>query len=112
MTNFVLTAAPDKLPAVDFLTQSANGPFVDTGYDYRDRAGRVLGRVYLSVDTIRHLADVAGVLTPTSDEAIRAAYNKGVLDGVKEDLGGDLARIADVLQRSLEPASVPVGVAL
>jgi len=109
MSNFKVTNAPELQPAVDFLTQSANGPFVDTGGDYRDRTGRIMGRVYLSIDTIRHLADVAGVLATSSDAELTRAYNKGLVDGVKEDLGGNLVRVADTLQRFLDDVPGRVG---
>ena len=103
MSNFTVTNAPDKQPAHDFLTHSATGPFVDTGFDVRDQAGRILGRVYLSFDTIRHLADVAGVLNAPAPEALLAEYNKGLVDGMKENIGGDtLARVARTFERALD----------
>ena len=80
-----LTDAPTLQPAVDFITKTPNGPFIDTGFNvtFENR-----GRVYLSVDTIREMAQVAGLLE--SKNAQEASlydldiYNKGYEAGLKE----------------------------
>jgi hypothetical protein len=51
--------APTLQPAVDFVTKSPNGPFLDTGINV---IPEMRGRVYLSVDTIREMAEIAGLL--------------------------------------------------
>ena len=57
---------PDKAPALDFLTRTSVGPFVDTGIDVtlRSRPGDPLRteRVYLSEATIIQLAQLLGGL--------------------------------------------------
>jgi hypothetical protein len=72
-----------------------------------------LGPIYISLDTLTHMADVAGVINKPSQDALDEAYRRGVLDGIKHDLGGDLSRIIDVLERWLPVAravDAPAGV--
>lgn len=89
-------------PAVDYVTGSAVGPFVDTGRNIQDQAGRVLGRIYLSKDTVAEMARELGLIGGHSDStALETAYLKGKLDGLKEELGGDIYAVADTLRRWL-----------
>ena len=70
--DFKLVKSPDRHPAVDFITRSAEGPFVDTGVDIRLRSQPgmpvVVERLYLSVSTVRFLAEVAGLSFGESDQ--------------------------------------------
>jgi hypothetical protein len=108
-----MTNAPTLQPAVDYLTRSSVGPFIDTGRDAPAASGRGKDRIYISLDTLTHMADVAGVINKPSQDALDEAYRRGVLDGIKHDLGGDLSRIIDVLERWLPVAravDAPAGV--
>ena len=101
--NPVVVDAPTEQPAVCYLTGSSVGPFVDTGLYAEDKVtGRKFGRIYLCKDIVLALADLFGE-RPTPEGA-RAEYAKGFLDGVKSELGPDLARTADGLRRYLDHA--------
>jgi hypothetical protein len=101
VSNFQLTNAPTLQPAVDYLTRSSVGPFIDTGRDAPMASGRGKDRIYVSVDTVRHMADLAGILDKPSNTALDEAYRRGVVDGIRAELGVDLARVVDVLDRWL-----------
>lgn len=88
--------SPAEQPAVDYLTGSANGPFIDTGVYAMDRlTGRRLGRIYLSKDTVLSLAQMFDEKPSHGENS--AEYSRGYLDGVKDDLGSDLGRVAGAL---------------
>lgn len=110
-SRFTVTNAPERLPGVDYITGTAVGPFVDTGRDIEGPGGRNLGRIYLSKDTVAEMARELGIIKGHDENiAVQAAYNKGKLDGLKEELGGDIYSIADTLRRWLEhiaPAGDP-----
>lgn len=101
--DFVVVTNPDKAPAVDFLTRSGKGPFVDTGVDIimRSQPGMpvVTERVYLSFDTIGQLASLAGIKGSASHDEVRdnGLISFGKLEAVKENLDGDVARVFGVL---------------
>jgi hypothetical protein len=111
--DYQLVTHPEKAPAVDFFTRSGNGPFVDTGVDVilRSRPGMpvVTERVYLSRDTIRNLAQVAGVLEEGGVSAAREAQliAQGKLEGMRENLGGDaLVDLARTLSLTADAAGL------
>ena len=87
--RWVLTDAPTLQPAVDFITKTPNGPFIDTGLNvtFEQR-----GRMYLSVETIKEMAKVAGLLENKNAQQLtlhdRDMYNRGYEAGLKE--GEDL----------------------
>jgi hypothetical protein len=104
MSNFRLINAPDKTPGVDYLTRSSVGPFIDTGRDAPAASGRGLDRIYISVSTLRHMADLAGITAAPTEEGINAAYRRGLTDGIESatgrglvDLVADLDRVRDLL---------------
>lgn len=101
-SRFTVVDAPTLAPGTDYVTGTAVGPFIDTGRDIRDQAGRNLGRLYLSKSTIAEMARELGLIGGHADStAIEAAYNKGKLDGIQEELGGDLYSVTDTLRRWL-----------
>ena len=110
-----LVTHPDKHPAVDFITRSGEGPFVDTGVDIilRARPGMpvITERLYLSVSTIGHLAQVAGLsLGGLQEQENRTSYEAGLiaqgkLDGLKEGLGDGLVDVARTLREWLDAAA-------
>jgi hypothetical protein len=91
-----MTDAPTLQPAVDFITKSPNGPFIDTGFDvsFEQR-----GRMYLSVDTIKEMAEVAGLLENKKAQELslheleieNRGYERGLKDS--EELVGKLTSI-------------------
>lgn len=101
--RWTLTDAPTLQPAVDFITKTPNGPFIDTGFNvtFENR-----GRVYLSVETIKEMAEVAGLLESKNAQEKSLydldVYNKGYKDGLNdgEELIGKLtatiARLSSV----------------
>lgn len=110
--DFQLVTHPEKNPAVDFITRSSVGPFVDTGVDVllRPQPGMqiIQERVYLSVATIGHLAQLAGITgeshtTPDRERQLRA---QGKLEGLREGLDERLADVGATLRRWLDDAGV------
>lgn len=106
--DFELVTHPQLAPAADFITRSTVGPFVDTGVDVilRTQPGMPVQRerVYLAVGTIAHLAQVSGVgghegITKEREAQLIAI---GKLEGMKENLGGNLADVAHTLRRVLD----------
>lgn len=100
-----ITDAPALQPAVDFITKSPNGPFIDTGLNvtFEQR-----GRVYLSVETIKEMAEIAGLLeNKNAQEKVlhdTATYNRGYEDGLKE--GNELlGKLTAAIER-LSPAGL------
>lgn len=97
--RWVVTNAPAFQPAEDFITRSPNGPFIDTGFDVTFEKR---GRVYLSVETIREMAVVAGILENKNAQEKNlhdeGNYNRGYEAGLKE--GADLlAKLSAVTGR-------------
>lgn len=102
--RFSVTEAPALQPAYDYITGNAVGPFIDTGKDIIGAGGRVLGRLYLSKDTVREMAQELGLLSAPVNAQVHLddAYHRGKLDSLKEELGGDLYNVASHLGRWLD----------
>jgi hypothetical protein len=87
MSRFFLTDAPAMAPGVCWITKSGVGPFIDTGVDLSlhvvDR-----GRMYISVDAIREMAQIAGLFEekdPVSVELRKKEYyDLGYKDALEE----------------------------
>ena len=98
MSRFKTTDTPELQPGVDYVTGSATGPFIDTGKDILF-GERVLGRIYLSKATVAELAREFGIIKDqATDEALQDAYFRGKLDGMKENVGGDLNAVVATLR--------------
>lgn len=87
MSRYFLTDAPALDPGVCWITKTSKGPFIDTGVDLsRNVIDR--GRIYLSVDTIREMAQLAGLFDegePVSVELKKKQwYDQGYNDAIKE----------------------------
>lgn len=103
MGRFSVTEAPALQPAFDYITGNAVGPFIDTNKDIIGPGGRVMGRLYLSKDTIEEMARELGLLGPALHQGlIDDAYHRGKLDALKEELGGDLYSVSASLGRWLD----------
>lgn len=114
--DYALVTHPDRQPAVDFLTRSVEGPFVDTGVDVilRSRPGEPLRteRVYLSVATIRHLFELAEGISGSSEQAVQTRAQlvaQGKIEALKEGLHDDISRLARDLHRIVSDAGLDGG---
>lgn len=98
MGRFTVVDNPDKAPGVDYVTGTSVGPFIDTGRDITI-GERKFGRIFLSEDTVREMARELGIISDdnASEGALSAAYARGQLESVREDLGGNVARAVAVL---------------
>lgn len=106
--DFALVTHPEHAPAVDFLTRSGEGPFIDTGLDVWVRpvpgAANVRERVYLSVNTITQLADLAGSVQTPSGRTLHEEklIAQGKVEALREGHGERIAALAADLNRLLE----------
>lgn len=114
-TRYRLVEVPTFYPGADLLTRGVTGPFVDTGFDIPlELVNRRDARVYLSVDTIRELAQTAGILSEDALEApdkgtneYLAGYKDATEDGLSEllvDISDRLRRVVYLFSR-LDPAT-------
>lgn len=107
--DFKVTTNPEKAPAVDFLTRSGEGPFIDTGVDVllRSQPGMPVQteRVYIAKNTVLQLAQMLGITggsaphDPARDGALIA---QGKIEAMKENLGGNLGDVVRTLGRVLD----------
>lgn len=103
--RFQLVPQPAFSPAGDLITGSTVGPFVDCGAWVQPSPRKQ--RIYLSVETIRALAEAAGVIQPVIDDVAIARYRaEGALDFLKENLHGDLSRALVRVAALLDDADV------
>lgn len=108
--DYKLVTHPELHPAVDFITRSSVGPFIDTGIDLqiRPQPGASISRerVYLSVATIAQLAELAGVVSGNaiSPEREKQLIAQGKLEALREGLGERLDDVAGALGRWLADA--------
>ena len=111
-SRFTLVEGAVRSPGYDWITRAIQGPFVDTGLDIQFKE---FGRLYISIDTIRELAAVAGILEEDKQMGVIAyettLYNMGYAQALKEN---DLGQLADILDRlrsvasALDGSNVPV----
>lgn len=108
--DFKLVTHPEFQPAVDFITRSSEGPFIDTGVfiNHRAQPGMpiVQERVYLSVATIKQLATLVGANAETTEINAEKLRAEGKLEYMMEDLGGTARSLASVLTRLADAAGV------
>lgn len=83
-------------PGHCWVTRTTNGPFIDTGIEVEFGQR---GRMYLSMDALREMADVAGLLHPAVDEeeVFKRGYDLGYDESSKENHGDELSAVADRL---------------
>ena len=94
---YSLVSAAPLLPGTDWVTKSPNGPLIDTGVDIKFNER---GRLYLSVETLREMAEVAGLfdVAPVDNAAdLAEQYELGRNAGIKEDINGRVGNIVDQL---------------
>jgi len=107
--DYKVTTNPEKAPAVDFLTRSGEGPFIDTGVDVilRSQPGMPVQteRVYLAKNTIAQLAQLVGLTGSNAPhDLVRDAQlvAQGKIEGMKENLGGNLGDVVRTLGSILD----------
>jgi hypothetical protein len=101
-SRFKLVETAAQMPGIDFITNSPNGPFVDTGLKvskFDAMFDPVYGgaHVYLAAATIREMAEGAGLFEPFRDELLRIqqiGYDLGYADAMKENIGGTVSDLA------------------
>jgi hypothetical protein len=111
MTRFFLTDAPAMSPGVCWITKSGVGPFIDTGIDLSmhvvDR-----GRMYISVDALREMAQIAGLFDETAPVSVelrkKELYDLGYNDALKE-MNKDV--ISNFVERIVSNAANSAGAA-
>jgi hypothetical protein len=97
---WTLTDAPTLAPAVDYVTGTSVGPFVDTGIEV---AFGNKGRLYLAESTIREMAEQLGLFEVRNAVAVELheteIYNAGYKAGLTQsgELDGLLRTVADRL---------------
>lgn len=106
--RWALVDAPTQMPGVDWITKSPNGPFIDTGIKV---IPEMRGHVYLSVETIKEMAEIAGLLENKNAqekslhdlEIENRGYERGLRDS--EELVG---KLTSIISRMSVASSDPV----
>jgi hypothetical protein len=112
MSRFFLVDAPALDPGVCWITKTSKGPFIDTGVDLSktviDR-----GRIYLSVDVIREMAQLAGLFEEgepkTAGLKKKQWYEEGYNAAVKE-LQNDV--VNNFVERVISNSALTAGAAV
>jgi len=111
-SRWPVIAQPTAGIGADYFTRSNNGPFIDTGLDVRSESPK--GRVYLSLDTVREMAENLGLFEGLIPEAAMAELveveveKRIVADHQKdEEIRGSIATLAAHL--GLHPADLAGG---
>jgi hypothetical protein len=95
--RFALTDQAVMAPGEDLLTRTTKGPFIDT---FTDIQFGQRGRIYFSVETVREMAQAAGLFDDREDAVEKAdleGYNRGYTDAIRENYGHALADAVDRL---------------
>jgi hypothetical protein len=112
-SRFNLVQAPPREPGHCWITKTSVGPFIDTGIDLSvkviDR-----GRLYISVDALREMAQIAGLFDETEPKEVglrkKRWYEEGYNDAMKELTNESLNRLVDHIVNN--PAGVTDGAAV
>lgn len=86
-SRFTLTEGPAQQPGHCWITRTSIGPFIDTGVDVS--VGKIdRGRMYISIDALREMAQVAGLFDEeppvTAELARKEWFNKGYQQAMEE----------------------------
>ena len=103
MSRFHLVQAPPREPGHCWITKTAVGPFIDTGIDLSvkviDR-----GRIYISVDALREMAQVAGLFDEEEPKTVglqrKKWYDEGYNDAIKEFSNESVDRFIEHISRN------------
>ena len=86
-SRYSVINAPAKDPGVCYITRTSVGPFIDTGIDM---STKVIdrGRLYLAVDVIREMAQLAGLFDEAKPVSVELQekewYDRGYNEAIKE----------------------------
>ena len=106
--RFQIVKSPAFAPGEDAITRSTVGPFIDTGTWIDPSPLR--RRLYLSVDTVKALAEAAGIVQPVLDSGtVDRLRAEGALEYMRENLDGTLAAALRRLAAYLDDAGVGAG---
>lgn len=102
-SRFSIVQAPPKDPGHCWITKTAVGPFIDTGVDLSvakiDR-----GRIYLSVEVVREMAQLAGLFDEgepkTAGLKKKQWYEQGYNDAMKEISDNAIDRFIEHIGRT------------
>lgn len=102
-SRFTLVQAPPREPGHCWITKTAVGPFIDTGVDLSvkviDR-----GRIYISVDALREMAQVAGLFDEEEPKTVglqrKRWYEEGYNDALKEFSNESVDRFIEHISRN------------
>ena len=86
-SRYTIMEAPAKDPGCCLITRTSVGPFIDTGVDLS--VGKIdRGRVYLSVDAVREMAQLAGLFDEGEPQTAalkkKQWYQEGYNDALRE----------------------------
>lgn len=107
-SRFSLVPLAVRNPGTCWVSKSPTGPMIDTGVEvqFAER-----GRIYLTVDVVREMAEVAGLFDELRTDSIADAetsYQSGFEAGQKVDLHGNLDRVVSELDRIADLLRNPV----
>jgi hypothetical protein len=102
-SRFNLVQAPPQQPGHCWITHTSVGPFIDTGVDVS--VGKIdRGRIYISIDTLREMAQVAGLFDekePVTVELRRKEwFDQGYQAAMKEMSGDAVDRFIEHVSRN------------
>jgi hypothetical protein len=103
-SRFTVVTAPPQQPGHCWITHTSVGPFVDTGVDVS--VGKIdRGRMYISVDILREMAQVAGLFdekTPVGVELRQKEwFDKGYQQAMEEVSNDAVSRFIEHASRNL-----------
>jgi len=106
--RFNLVQAPPKDPGHCWITRTTVGPFIDTGVDLS--VGKIdRGRIYLSVDAVREMAQLAGLFDEKEPASValrkKRWYDEGYNDAMKEISGDAVNRFIEHVSRTTAGAA-------
>lgn len=102
-SRFSVVQAPPKDPGHCWITKTSVGPFIDTGVDLSlTKVDR--GRIYISVDALREMAQVAGLFDEgepkTAGLKKKQWYEQGYNDAMKEISDNAIDRFIEHIGRN------------
>ena len=103
-SRFTVVTAPAQQPGHCWITHTSVGPFVDTGVDVS--VGKIdRGRMYISIDTLREMARVAGLFDeepPVSVELRKKEwFDKGYQQAMEEVSNDAVSRFIEHASRNI-----------
>ena len=103
-SRFTVVQAPPQQPGHCWITHTSVGPFVDTGVDVS--VGKIdRGRMYISVDILREMAQVAGLFDEEQPVTVELRqkewFDKGYQQAMEEVSNDAVSRFIEHASRNL-----------